>query len=154
MNNKWLDFNDVPEQGSGDKLDAEDVKRRIQERLPEYLNWLFPNGKQRGQKFVLGNVQGKKGKSLEVELSGSEAGLWHDFESGEGGDIISLTAEHQNRDAQHDFPEIIRFMAEWLWMPLFSPPVTASHQDDYEDLGHHTGKWDYHDAEGNLIACV
>ena len=154
MNNKWLDFNDVPEQGSGDKLDADDVKRRIQERLPEYLNWLFPNGKQRGQKFVLGNVQGKKGKSLEVELSGSEAGLWHDFESGEGGDVISLTAEHQKLDAQRDFPEIIRFMAEWLGMPLFSPPVTASHQDDYEDLGHHTGKWDYHDVEGNLIACV
>ncbi|MCW7552990.1 AAA family ATPase [Endozoicomonas gorgoniicola] len=154
MNNKWLDFNDVPEQGSGDKLDAEDVKRRIQERLPEYLQWLFPNGKQRGQKFVLGNVQGKKGKSLEVELSGSEVGLWHDFESGEGGDIITLTAEYQKLDAQQDFPEIIRFMAEWLGMPLFSPPVTASHQDDYEDLGHHTGKWDYHDSEGNLIACV
>ncbi|WP_422472591.1 AAA family ATPase [Endozoicomonas sp. ALB032] len=151
MKNKWLDFNDAPEQGTTQKLDAEEVKRRIQERLPEYLAWLFPNGKKRGQKFVLGNVQGKKGKSLEVELG---SGLWHDFESGEGGDIISLTAEHQKLDVQRDFPEIIQFMADWLGMPSFTPPATANHQEEYEDLGHHTGKWDYHNAEGNLIACV
>lgn len=151
MNKQWLDFNDAPEQGTMQKLDAEEVKRRIQERLPEYLAWLFPNGKKRGQKFVLGNIQGKKGKSLEVELS---SGLWHDFESGEGGDIISLTAEHQKLDAQRDFPEIIQFMADWLGMPSFTPPAHANHQEEYEDLGHHTGKWDYQDAEGNLIACV
>ncbi|WP_422137672.1 AAA family ATPase [Endozoicomonas sp. ALC020] len=151
MTNKWLDFNDAQEQGTTQKLDAEDVKRRIQERMPEYLTWLFPNGKKRGQKFVLGNVQGKKGKSLEVELG---SGLWHDFESGEGGDIISLTAAHQSLDPQRDFPEIIELMAEWLGMPSFTPPATVSHQEEYEDLGHHTGKWDYHDLEGNLIACV
>ncbi|WP_422452411.1 hypothetical protein [Endozoicomonas sp. ALC066] len=102
MTNKWLDFNDAQEQGTTQKLDAEDVKRRIQERMPEYLTWLFPNGKKRGQKFVLGNVQGKKGKSLEVELG---SGLWHDFESGEGGDIISLTAAHQSLDPQRGLSE-------------------------------------------------
>ncbi|WP_257276405.1 hypothetical protein [Endozoicomonas sp. SESOKO4] len=151
MKNKWLDFNDAQEQGATQKRDAEDVKRRILERMPEYLAWLFPNGKKRGQKFVLGNVHGKKGKSLEVELG---SGLWHDFESGEGGDIISLTAAHQSLDPQRDFPEIIELMAEWLGMPSFTPPASVGHQEEYEDLGHHTGKWDYHDAEGNLIACV
>ena len=155
MNKKWLDFNDAPEQHTVSGVDAEDVKRRIQERLPDYLGWLFPNGRHKGQKFVLGNVQGKKGKSLEVSLSGNEAGLWHDFESGEGGDIISLTAGHQKLDAQRDFPDIIRFMADWLGMSFITPPATVSHQqEEYEDLGPHTGKWDYHDSEGNLIACV
>ena len=62
MNNKWLDFNDAPEQQATEQLDAEDVKRRIQERLVDYLIWLYPNGKAKGQKFILGNTKGEKGK--------------------------------------------------------------------------------------------
>ncbi|MGI9282438.1 MAG: AAA family ATPase [Endozoicomonas sp.] len=155
MNNKWLDFNDASEQQTTKPLDAEDIKRRIQQRLPDYLTWLYPNGKVKGQKFILGNIQGKKGKSLEVELGGANAGLWHDFECGQGGDIVSLTSEHQVLDAERDFVEIMRFMANWLGMSQsFTPPVLSYQQGDNEDLGAHTGKWDYHDSEGNLIACV
>lgn len=154
MNKQWLDFNDAPEQHSEEKLETEEIKRRIQERLPDYLAWLFPHGKKRGHKFVIGNSKGQKGKSLEVELSGSEPGLWHDFESGEGGDIVHLTAEHQGMSSQQDFPEIMRFMADWLGMPSLQPVSVASQQGDYEDLGHHCGKWDYHDSEGSLVACV
>ena len=154
MNNKWLDFNDAPDQPVIEQLDAEDIKRRIQQRLVDFLGWLFPNGKVKGQKFILGNTQGKKGKSLEVELSGDNAGLWHDFECGQGGDIVSLTAEHQVLDAERDFLEIMRFMADWLGLPSISPPALSYQQEEYEDLGAHTGKWDYHDGDGNLIACV
>ena len=154
MENKWLNFNTAVEQQVPEPLPAEDIKRRIQERLVDYLMALFPNGKRRGSKFVMGNVQGDKGKSLEVVLDGKEPGLWHDFENGAGGDIVTLTAADQGLDAQRDFPEVVRFMADWLGMPVVSPPAVTSYQDDYEDLGPHTGKWDYHDGEGNLIACV
>ena len=154
MNNKWLDFNDAPEQQATEQLDADDVKRRIQDRLVDYLVWLYPNGKVKGQKFILGNAKGEKGKSLEIELGGDNAGLWHDFESGEGGDVVSLTAEHQVLDVEHDFLEIMKFMADWLGMPSVSPPALSYQQEEYEDLGAHTGKWDYHDGDGNLIACV
>lgn len=154
MDNKWLNFNTAVEQQAPESLPADDIKRRIQERLVDYLAALFPNGKRRGNKYVMGNVKGDKGKSLEVSLDGSEPGLWHDFENGEGGDIVSLTAAVQGLDPKNDFPEVIRAMADWLGLPSTSPPALASYQDGYEDLGAHTGKWDYHDAEGNLIACV
>ncbi len=154
MKNGWLNFNTAAEQQAPELLPAEDIKRRIQDRLVDYLTAMFPNGKRRGNKYVMGNVKGDKGKSLEVSLDGSEPGLWHDFENGEGGDIVSLTAAVQGLDAQRDFPELVRFMADWLGMPVVSPPAVTSYQDDYEDLGPHTGKWDYYDAGGNLIACV
>ena len=57
-------------------------------------------------------------------------------------------------NAERDFPEIMRFMADWLGMPSISPPALSYQQEEYEDLGAHTGKWDYHDGDGNLIACV
>ncbi len=95
---------------------------------------LYPNGKVKGDAFILGNTQGKKGKSLEVALSGSQVGLWHDFETGEGGDIISLTAAQQSLDEQRDFPELIRLMADWLGMSSCPAVTTPVQQEDYEDF--------------------
>ena len=100
--------------------------------------------------------EAKREKSLEVELSGERAGLWHDFETGEGGDIVGLTAIQQGLDEKRDFIEVIRTMADWLGLPPVAAPVVAFKRPAvaYDELGPHTGKWDYHDSSGHLIACV
>ncbi|MFP3023791.1 MAG: hypothetical protein ACEY3K_13240, partial [Wolbachia sp.] len=64
------------------------------------LFYLLPRGTFRGDKFYVGDVHGNKGKSLVVELSGSRAGLWNDFATGEGGDIIDLWAAVHRKNAR------------------------------------------------------
>ena len=67
---QWTDFNDAVDLPVEDELSPDEVKQRVLARLPDYLGYLHPQGKVQGQKFVIGNVRGEKGKSLEVELSG------------------------------------------------------------------------------------
>ena len=40
--------------------------------------------------YLVGDITGKRGKSLKVAMSGEKAGLWIDFATGEGGDIFHL----------------------------------------------------------------
>ena len=127
-------------------MDHEDIKRRVIEQLPAFLSALLPNGVIKGKQFWVGNVAGNKGKSLKVELEGERAGLWHDFATGEGGDIIRLVALNTSLDEKRDYTRIIHLIADKCCLP---PPAVEK-----ETLGQPTGKWDYHDADGNLIACV
>lgn len=50
------------------------------------------NGKREGHELRYGAVDGSSGKSLGVHLTGDKAGLWQDFASGEGGDLLDLWA--------------------------------------------------------------
>ncbi len=153
----WLDFNDAPDQeisATEPGFDAKELKARLLDRLPEALAWLFPNGKTRGRQFVIGDLQGNPGKSLVVELEGPKAGMWIDFATGESGDIFDLWAASHGLDSHRQFPDLVRKIARWLGD---APPATVtspSRKPPVDDLGPWSAKWDYHDGEGRLIACV
>ncbi|MES9843211.1 MAG: AAA family ATPase [Candidatus Sedimenticola sp. 6PFRAG5] len=153
----WLDFNDAPDQElsiTESGLDAKELKSRLLERLSDVLVWLFPNGKTRGRQFFIGDLQGNRGKSLVVELEGPKAGMWIDFATGESGDVFDLWSVNLGLDSQRQFPELMREISRWLGD---APPVesrTVLHKPPVDDLGPWSAKWDYHDAAGNLIACV
>lgn len=51
---------------------------------------LLPGGKRSGRYWQAGSVQGEAGQSLKVVLMGERQATWKDFESGDGGDLISL----------------------------------------------------------------
>jgi hypothetical protein len=54
---------------------------------------LLPKGVRVGSEWVCGDLSGAKGQSLRVELTGSGAGRWIDFSTGDrGGDFVSLAA--------------------------------------------------------------
>ena len=82
-----LDFNDAP---NGQRVDLaaqrDDLRADLLARLPSVLMALFPAGRVRGKVFVIGDVDGNPGDSLEIVLSGEKAGLWTDRATGEGGD--------------------------------------------------------------------
>jgi len=156
MNHDWTDFNDAKTQAypkEEAKISVDEIKSLLLGRLREVLHNLLPSGVIRGGKFYVGDIHGNKGDSLVVELSGAKAGQWHDFATGEGGDTISLWAGVYGQDTRHDFPEIISAIHEWLGSPCKPVPAHVA-STEAEDLGPATGKWDYLDAEGNLIACV
>ena len=54
--------------------------------------YLLPGGKRKAGEWTAGSVSGDDGKSLSVRLSGPKAGVWKDFATGEGGDLIDLWA--------------------------------------------------------------
>src|SRR5690606_12142785 len=70
--------------------DILEVKRALASRAQAVAEYLLPNGIKDGNEWRVGSVAGEKGKSLGVHLAGSKAGVWSDFATGEGGDLLDL----------------------------------------------------------------
>ncbi len=160
-NVSWLDFNDAADQADMTnhhaQLDAQDIKQQLIQRLPEMLSDLFPKGKARNQQFFIGDLQGNSGKSLVIELGGPKAGMWIDFATDEQGDAFDLWAGVKGQDAKRDFGQIVRDVADRLGHKLPSEHddiPRKQNQPVLDELGSPTGKWDYTDGQGQLIACV
>jgi len=60
---------------------------------------------------------GRRG-SLALAIAGPKAGLWHDHERGEGGDLLALVM----RERCCDFAEAVRFARAWTSAPPPMPP--------------------------------
>jgi hypothetical protein len=149
--NTGLDFNSAKTQDEYSPQsampDIDEVKGRLQGQIRHALAYLLPAGVFRHGKFYVGDIYGNKGDSLVVEIAGQKAGMWHDFATGDGGDIISLWGAVHGLDSRTDFLEIIAQIADWLG-------VSRMQSKRETDLGAPTARWDYQDASGNLIACV
>lgn len=152
----WLDYNDAPDQHGEAPSDTEALRRGLLDRLEAVLLYLFPHGRIRGGKFAIGDVDGNPGKSLIVELDGERRGLWKDFATDEGGDVIDLWAHSRGYSAQRDFPRIADEVRQWLGLapPLGRIPKSDVRSVPIDELGPYTAKWDYFAADGRLIACV
>ena len=168
--NRWRDFNDAapqdPDSIAPMRKDFEiestqGVKERLLRNLRGALAYLLPNGVIKGSKFVVGDVHGSRGDSLTVELAGSKAGLWHDFATSEGGDIISLWAAVTGRVSSEAFPDVMDDIRRWLGGPgparvtRQAAAISGSKgQPPLDELGPITTKWNYLDDDGRLIAVV
>ena len=155
MKQAWNDFNDARDQDRPkpeERVTSEDLKDRLHGRLREALEYLFPNGRVRNGKFHVGDVRGNKGDSLVIDLSGAKIGMWYDFATSEGGDILALWGAVLGFDPHTRFPDIVSSVQEWLGAPV--RPMTRKRVEESEDLGKPAAKWDYFDRHGNLIACV
>ncbi len=156
-----LDFNDAgPQQvhtSQGElAVGAEEIKARLTTRIEDVLFHLLPAGKVRHGKFHIGDVEGNPGESMKVELTGDKAGVWYDHATGQGGDILDLWATTRGMNTNSDFPRIMEEIRGWLGEPTrpASTPSRRRREPPVDDLGPPTGKWDYLDADGSLIACV
>lgn len=113
----WTDFNDAPSVDAADLFTAEDtqaLRGALVDRLDDILGYLLPQGRTRGGKYYVGDLDGNAGKSLVVELAGSRRGLWQDFATGEGGDLFDLWAAVRGLSARAHFPELIAEIRQWL----------------------------------------
>ncbi len=162
---RWRDFNDAAPQRFDDAYpwdaaeSTDEIKSRMLINIRSVLSYLLPGGVFQRGKFLVGDVHGNRGDSLSVQLTGPKAGMWHDFATKEGGDIIGLWAAVTGRDTGTDFPSIMDDIRAWLdgrsrtlhddraeKAQKQSPPI--------DELGPVTDKWDYLDEDGQLIACV
>lgn len=70
--------------------DITTIKRMLADKAQAVAEMLLPGGRKEGQEWRAGSVSGEKGGSLGVHLSGAKAGVWQDFATGEGGDLLDL----------------------------------------------------------------
>ncbi|WP_054075464.1 AAA family ATPase [Comamonas testosteroni] len=152
----WLDFNDAAEPREDLANDTEALRAGLLDRLEAAVHYLFPQGRIRGGKFYVGDTDGSPGKSLVVELEGLRRGLWKDFATDEGGDVIDLWARSQGLSAQHDFPRLATELRQWLGIASATSSIVRqpARTVAIDELGPYTAKWDYLSTDGQLIACV
>jgi hypothetical protein len=69
---------------------ASELSRRLADRAEAVCRAYLPNGKRSGRYWIVGDVQGSRGKSLFVKLAGERAGKWTDAATGQHGDLLDL----------------------------------------------------------------
>lgn len=150
-----LDFNDCGAAGEGRRGDdREAIRAALLARLESALRTLFPAGRKRNGKFLVGDILGSPGDSLEVVLDGDKAGLWTDRATGQGGDVFDLVGGRLGLDVRTDFDRILREAADLAGRAGMTPARKAKKDAPVDELGPATAKWDYLDREGRLIAVV
>lgn len=70
--------------------DITQIKTALSSHALEIAQMLLPGGKREGNEYRAGSVSGGAGHSLGVHLTGAKAGVWSDFATGEGGDLLDL----------------------------------------------------------------
>ncbi len=140
--------------GGDDTTNA--LRLALLERLEAVLAFLFPDGKTRRGTFLIGDVLGSAGDSLEIVLTGEKAGLWIDRAEGSGGDVFDLIAAHHRLDARSEFPRVLEEARRLLGRAPSSPlPRNKPHKrPSTEPLGPATAQWEYRDIAGHLLAVV
>jgi putative DNA primase/helicase len=153
---RMLDFNHGA--ATVRKDDPAALRRELISRLPSLLPILYPAGKSLRGKFLIGDVLGSPGRSLEVVLDGDKAGLWTDRATGQGGDVFDLIAHAHGIDAKQDFVRLLTCIRELLGQTTVAPAIMPGKRKKKETaigtLGPATAKWQYLDAEGELLAVV
>ena len=153
--NPFLDFNDCPTPVAVDHTDErERVRVVLLERLEQVLSTIFPAGKVRRGKFLVGDTLGSPGDSLEVVLMGEKTGLWTDRATGQGGDVFDLIAHHLGLNIRIDFERVLQESSALLGRTPEKLKRKAKKEAQIDELGPATAKWDYLDANGRLIAVV
>ncbi|NDF52133.1 MAG: hypothetical protein EB116_19000, partial [Betaproteobacteria bacterium] len=150
-----IDFNERPQPAVQDPRAArEHIRAGLIARLESVLAGMFAAGKKRRGRFLVGDVLGSPGDSLEVVLEGEKAGLWTDRATGEGGDVFDLIAAHHGLDTQADFLRVLEIAGQAIGRTSEHQPKRKKAPVPMDDLGQATAKWDYQDASGSLIAVV
>lgn len=70
--------------------DAKQISDMLAQRARDVCQYLLPQGKKVGSQWQVGSINGEKGSSLNIQLSGTKAGVWADFSTSDRGDMLSL----------------------------------------------------------------
>jgi twinkle protein len=73
-------------------VNAGELSQALAARAADVASYLFPHGKKAGPEWKVGGIGGEPGQSLSVRLTGAKAGVWRDFASGDGGDLLDAWA--------------------------------------------------------------
>ncbi|CAH0443896.1 phage/plasmid primase, P4 family [Ralstonia pseudosolanacearum] len=149
-----IDFNEIPVVTGQLDAQRDAIRAALLARLECVLSVLFPAGKKRRGKFVIGDILGSPGDSLEVVLDGEKAGLWTDRATGDGGDVFDLIAAQAGLRVATDFAQVLERAMQLLGQSTAQPVRRQRREPPMDELGPATAKWDYLDATGKLLGVV
>ncbi|MGB4191886.1 MAG: AAA family ATPase [Rickettsiales bacterium] len=153
-----LNLNTIVDNNFPINVSTDEIRNRLLVQMEDVLRHLLPNGKRRHHQYHVGNIQGEPGESLKVELRSPKAGMWHDFATGDKGDIFTLWAKVRGLDAKDDFPRLMEEIKNWLGVytpfqsPMKSSSSPANKNANNDNLGKPTSEWSYTDIHGKVIA--
>lgn len=84
---------------------------------------LLPRGKRKGAEWKAGSAGGEEGDSLSVRLTGAKRGVWKDFASDEGGDLLDLWAATRGLSIAEAMVEAKQYMGIRDAMPARERPT-------------------------------
>lgn len=92
-------------------MDWKDIEQRLCDRVEDVCRHLLPQGKRNGAEWCVGSVEGEKGDSLRINLSG-KVGVWADFADSDkkGKTLMSLWCHRRGQPFAACFQEA----KEWL----------------------------------------
>ncbi len=149
-----IDFNEIPLVTGQLDAQRDEIRAALLARLEVVLSVLFPAGKKRRGKFVIGDILGSPGDSLEVVLDGEKAGLWTDRATGDGGDVFDLIAAQAGLRVATGFSQVLERAVQLLGYSSVQPVRRKRREPPTDELGPATAKWDYLDAAGKLLGVV
>ena len=136
----YFDFNTADDHQATPVDDVDALRRSLIDRLESVLLFLFPQGRLRGGKFYVGDIEGSAGKSLVFEMEGARRGLWFDFAADMGGDVFDAWALSGGLSIPSDFPRVLDEVRQWLGVA--PPPAHRPHREarpqPLDELGPYT----------------
>src|SRR5271165_4159548 len=90
--------------------DAHAISAELAACISDLVRDLLPNGRAQGATWRLGGLDGEKGGSLAIALSGNHQGRWRDFATQECGDALDLVKAARRCST----PAAIDWAARWL----------------------------------------
>lgn len=73
-------------------MDITQIKAGLENSVESVVQHLLPNGVKQCSEWRVGSLDGGRGQSLGVHLTGAKRGVWADFNGGVSGDIVDLWA--------------------------------------------------------------
>ena len=77
-------------------IDFDELTRLLSVRIEDFCRSYLPQGVKEGREWKVGSVEGEKGRSMSVCLSGARAGVWQDFSNphrDNRGDALDLVTQ-------------------------------------------------------------
>lgn len=91
-------------------MNLRELSQRMAGDAAAIAQYLLPHGKRKAGEWTAGSVSGDEGKSLSVRLTGAKAGVWMDFATGEGGDLLDLWAACRSLSVAEAMREAKQYM--------------------------------------------
>lgn len=86
---------------------------------------LLPGGKRVAREWCVGSVNGEPGQSMKICLEGTKRGVWSDFATGEGGDMVDLWRTVTGQDMTDTLRDIKNYLG------ITDPTFEAKRQKEY-----------------------
>ena len=122
--------------------DAHAISASLAARIGELAPVLFPNGRAQGATWRVGGLDGAKGGSLVITLSGNHQGRWRDFATGQKGDALDLVKGARNYDTREAIERSKKWLARGGGQLRPPAPIAGDSEDEAHRIERALAIWD------------